>query len=98
MSAVWSLLDLTSNLEKSFEDWGLRGVHRTLLSKATDTVTFRHEAAFDTPLLFPVDGSVIIKKDGASWFYGRVTRTPRAGTAGDEGVTYELAGPWWYLD
>ncbi|HSI08839.1 MAG TPA: hypothetical protein VK985_09610 [Rariglobus sp.] len=43
------------------------------------------------------DDTVIITKDGATWFYGRVTDVTRAATGTGEAVTITLSDPWWYL-
>lgn len=93
----WTLL--YNGTEKSLADWGLCALSRRLVSQAPDTVSFVADGeAFDADNLFAFGSTVIIKRDGVQWFYGRVTRIPRAGAPDAERMSYELAGPWWYLE
>jgi hypothetical protein len=84
---------------QSFASLGLRGLTRELVNQAPDRVTFIQDgAAFDDSALFSFGATLIIKRNGVQWFVGRLVRTSRIGSPQDEAVSYELAGPWWYLD
>lgn len=98
--ANWTLLNVGNPAgEKSFADWGLNNLVKTTSSQAQDIVTFTADGApFDAPNLFTFSSTCIIKKNGIQWFVGRVTMIPRAGSPSSESMSYELAGPWWYLD
>jgi hypothetical protein len=97
MSTTWTLL--YDGTEKTLADWGLTNLQRTLVSQGQDRVTFTADGAhFDSDQQFADKSTIIIKRDGVRWFHGRVIRSPRLGDPGAEALTYELAGPWWYLD
>jgi hypothetical protein len=89
---------------RTFADWGLVGLKRQLRNQAPDVVTFRHDgAAFDGTPLFPYGATIKIFRtiDAAApvqWFVGRIDRTPRFGSASEEGLQYTCNGPWWYLE
>lgn len=92
---------LTSGgVTKDFATWGLGKLTRTRRSFAADTVTFVHEgAAIDDAPLFPYHATIqIAGPDGKGWFTGVVTRTPLRGNAKGEDQTYEVSGPWHYLE
>jgi len=94
---MWTLV--YNGTEKTFADWGLANLKRTLRSQKEDDVTFEQSGApYDgTPLFFYGD-TVTIRRAGVNWFVGRVLKTPRTGRGQDENLSYSLAGPWWYLD
>lgn len=94
---MWTLL--YNGTEKTFAEWGLANLKRTLLSQKADEVTFEQTgAAYDGTSLFSYGDTVTIRRAGVNWFVGRVLKVPRAGRGQDENLSYTLAGPWWYLD
>src|SRR6266581_2437251 len=93
---AWSLL--YGGAEKSFWEWGLNQLTRSLVSQDVDKVSFVADgAAIDSAQLFDYGKTVTIKKDGIPWFVGRVITIPRQGSGRAESLRYELAGPWYYL-
>ena len=42
--------------------------------------------------------TIVIYRNNVRWFTGTVTKTPKYGDARNEGVAYEISGPWWYLE
>lgn len=95
--SVWTLKKGLE--EKTFAEWGLNQLVKTTRSHAADSVTFTADgAAFDSANPFAFGSTLIVKKDGVGWFHGRVVRVPRAGAPASESLSYELAGPWWYLE
>jgi len=93
----WTLL--YAGAERTLADWGLNHLSRKLVSQNRDTVTFDADGApFDADHLFDFRKTVVIKKDGVQWFVGTVIKIPRQGQPRAERLTYELAGPWYFLD
>ncbi len=96
--STWTLRDAHA-VEKTLAEWGLAGLERRLANQATDRVSFRSPGSdYDGEPLFAYGDTVQIRRDGALWFAGRVVKVPRVGEAKAEGLRYELAGPWWYLE
>lgn len=85
--------------KKSFEAWGLSNLRRTLMSAASDIVTFTHDGAdFDADPLFPYNTKVVIWRNSVRWFTGWVRSIPRYGSAASEAIEYRLEGPWHFLE
>jgi hypothetical protein len=91
--------------EKPLADWGIKNLHRTLVSQDIDTVTFEqpHATALAAPL-FPEDAIIEIfrgdEEDGEEkvrWFYGRVEDAGRFRSGSAGGLKYKISGPWWWL-
>lgn len=79
--------------------WGISGLRRVRNSQALDLVTFAIEGiAFDATAPIAADTVISIAKDGTTWFRGRVVAVRRSATGRDERLSYEVAGPWWYLE
>ncbi|MEM1057914.1 MAG: hypothetical protein AAGK14_01590 [Verrucomicrobiota bacterium] len=96
--STWTLTDAAAT-ERSFADWGLADLRRTLRNLGADVVTFTAPGrAVEADPLFAHGTTVVIKRDGERWFEGRVVRIPVAGSPEAEEQTYQVAGPWWYLD
>ena len=88
-----------NSVEKTLQAWGLTDVMRTIRTQSADRVTFKAPTAnLDAPPLFNYGDTLILRRDGVPWFYGRMIRDPRAGKPAEESLRYELVGPWWYLD
>lgn len=84
--------------EKTFKDWGLSGLERTLCSQNMDTVRFEDSlSTLGGVDRFEPESTVMIKRDGVGWFRGVITKSPALGRAEGEGRTYQVSGPWWYL-
>ena len=97
MSSVWTLE--SGSINDTFAALGLGNLRRTLISQGADVVRFEAPgAAFDGTALVAYDDTVTIKKDGVTWFLGRCNTLPRQGDPGSESISYEIVGPWWYLD
>lgn len=97
MSASWTILQ--AGAYKTFAALELGRLSRKLISQAIDDCTFAAVGtAFDGAALWSHGETVIVRKDDAQWFYGRVTSIPRIGVASGEDIEYVLAGPWWHLE
>jgi len=84
---------------RAFSELGLGNLTRSLSSAATDTVRFTAVgAAFDSDALFQYRQTVSIKRDGVQWFLGSVTKVPRSGSGPSESLSYEVSGPWRWLE
>ena len=42
--------------------------------------------------------TLIVYRNNVRWFEGVVTKRPRQGTAQEESRTFEISGPWWFLE
>lgn len=82
----------------TFAALGLANLRRTRTSQAADIVTFTAPTSFIGAALLSYGSTVTITKDGTTWFKGRVNNIPRQGDPRRERITYELVGPWWYLE
>ena len=107
----WTIAN--AGTEKTLADWGLSNPVRTLVSQGQDELTLKaSSASVDSTPAFAYQstitlyrnrtitntGGVLTYSGGTIWFVGLVLQTPRIGAAGDEGISYKAAGPWWYLD
>jgi hypothetical protein len=94
--ANWSI---QGSPTRTFADLGLSRLVRTTSNQVIDRVTFEAPgAAVDGSALFAYRSMVQILRDGNPWFSGICLTVPRVGAPADERLTYELAGPWWYLE
>lgn len=83
----------------TFAELKLGNLRRILTNQDVDQVTFTAPGtALDADALFIYGETVTIKKDGDPWFLGRVNRIRRSGSPAAELITYELVGPWWWLE
>lgn len=77
---------------------GLSELRLSYANLAPDTLTFTHQgAAWDADALFTFGTTITLKRDGVKVFVGKVRRTPRFLGAQAESLTYEVAGPWDWL-
>ncbi len=76
----------------------IRKLRRRLRSLAVDAVTFETGQNFDDAPLLALGSVCQVRKDGALWFTGVVTRNPAQGSGAAESQRYEVSGPWWYLE
>ena len=98
MSAIWSIVD-GDGTEKSVADWGLCELTRERVNQMPDVVTFRAAGTLsDADPIFAHGSTVLVKRNGVIWFYGRVVTVPGRAAAKVEEQFYRVAGPWWYLE
>jgi hypothetical protein len=96
--ADWQLA-IDGGESRSLADWGITNVRRALVSQGMDIVTFAADGkAFDANEDFPYGTQLSIFKDGVRWFAGTVTKVPRQASRSSESLTYEVSGPWYWLD
>lgn len=96
-TVTWSLISGTS--AQTAQVWGVANIVRRRKSQDVDTVTFTAPGrAVDAAPLFAPKSTVTIQRNGVVWFVGIVTKYPGDGSARGENQSYELSGPWWYLD
>lgn len=103
MSVEWKL-ELVGGEEKSFPEWGLENDPvLSLVSLEADRLTFTHRVGdiFKDPT-FPFESTVRLKRYedgvGTTWFVGVVMEPQRSGSATEEVMTYEVLGPWYWLE
>lgn len=78
---------------------GLSQLVLTYASLQADTLTFAHDgAAWDADPLFAYGSTITLTRDDVPVFIGKVRRTPRFIGATAESVSYEVAGPWDWLE
>ena len=99
-TAVSNLWQLTSGGSVfSAAQAGVTEILRRRATQSTETCTVRTAGrAFDAAPLFACGAPVTILRDGVPWFVGRVTGAPGSGDGSAEETSYELSGPWWYLE
>jgi hypothetical protein len=82
-----------------FHSLSLGNLRRVRVSQAVDRVTFDASgSAFDGDPLFEYGENVVIYKDLSRWFTGRCNTLPRIGQPRNEEISYEIVGPWWWLE
>lgn len=97
-----------NGVEKTLADWGIDACNFTMVSQGIDVMTLVTSGKdFDSTPAFPIKSTCRLWggrtltgtsfSDGKVWFYGRVTKIPRTADGGPESISYELAGPAWYL-
>jgi hypothetical protein len=93
--STWTLT--SGATAQTFAKWSFEQLKRTAKSAEIGRVTFVDKTAKvdDDPKL-AYKAPVTIQQDGAPWFSGIVTKTPRmAGRS--EAISYEISDPWWYF-
>jgi hypothetical protein len=102
LSQIWTLLRTSDALEQTLAAWGVSSAVLTRRTQRPDELALKLAgAAFDEAELFPFSYSpspVALKRNGAIYFIGVATHTPRMGRPQAEGVGYMLEGPWWWLE
>jgi hypothetical protein len=100
----------SGSTEKSLESWGIKNVRIELVSQASDLMTFDLTSEeMDEAGPFTEGSTIRLYKnrrtnaggvfvEGTSFFYGRVSRIVRNGTGKEETISYQVDGPWWWLD
>lgn len=86
---------------KTPKAWGVRTdatFEITFATQVVDTLALTVDQAFDDDAVFPYGSAVDLFRDGVRVFAGRVVSAPRRGSVKTESVTYNLVGPWWWLD
>jgi hypothetical protein len=88
---------------KTFAEWGITGVRRSLVSQAPDIVTFSAAEKLSNAAIFLYENKVTIYRtedDGAAvtWFVGWVEQAPQTMNPTREGRDYKILGPWRWLD
>ena len=99
MPAVAWTIQIGSGAPVTFASRGYSGITRTCRSGMEDTVTIRHDGHqvdYDTDIGY--GAAVTIYRDGVRWFHGRCNTPAVTGDGSAEGHTYEIVGPWWWLE
>jgi len=81
--------------KKSLADWGVSDIQRETENQGIDRVVLTVQQ--DQPDWQPGQ-YVSIFKDDERIFYGIITRTPTYADAQNYQITYEVEGPFWYLE
>src|SRR5690606_553164 len=96
----YSLTRLSDNETRTFADWGITDASIRLASLGLDTCDllidgWRPESS---TLDFEWGSDVLIRDGSRTIFYGRVQETPETRTPNSGTASYQIVGPWWYLD
>ena len=92
--SVWSIAG-----KGTFEDLGLANLSRSRVNQGIDQLSFDAPGtAIDKAPLFAYREQVSVLKDNEPFFTGICLTIPRSGTPADERISYEIAGPWYYLE
>lgn len=94
---AWTLT--IGSTTKSLADWGVSGLTRRRSSQALDVVGFVCDGLdVDADAPFSAGSEVAISRDSVVWFRGRITGLRREAFGVAERISYEVAGPWWYME
>jgi hypothetical protein len=84
---------------KSFEDWGLSGLHMRSRNGRFDQVSFVQDGVrFDEDEQFANKQEIVIYRDDLQWFVGRLRNPRRLGSAEAEHISYVAEGVLVWLD
>lgn len=98
MSASWTY-SYDDGPQTSFAAAKLSNLVRRRTAQAQDVASFMAPArAFDAAPLFVWGRSFKIYRDGLPWFAGRVDTNPTFANEEAESQSWDIAGPWYYLD
>ena len=95
---TWSLQRANGDT-RLLEDWGIKSITDKRVSLAQGTVTLgfgRADLLGDLP--FDPNETLVILRDGATFFRGRIISENRGAFGSNENATVTLADPWWYLE
>ncbi len=96
MPSLWTLTYGAAT--RSLAAWGISGVSRRCASQAVDVVGFEVVLPVHAEPPIPVGATISIARDGVGWFTGRVTRVTPSASGRAESMSYQVDGPWWFLD
>ena len=82
----------------AFDSLGISGIRRTRNAFGPDKVTFNAALDVTEANIFAYGAEIVIKSGADFWFRGRVNRIPSLGAPDAERRTYDVVGPWWYLE
>lgn len=97
MAITWTL-KLNSGTAQTLAYWGIRNVQIAYKNLATDVMTFDVPMSFDGTAPFAFDDTITLYRDSTIHFKGRVAMSPRIASARSEYISYEIHGPWQYLE
>lgn len=83
-------------VEKTLAEWGITSLKRSVINPGEDTVTFNQIG--EAIEAFEAEALLSIWCGGVRWFEGLVTRTPGYTLANGSRMSYEVKGPFWYLE
>lgn len=93
------LTDLWKINGQTLEALGLAAPRLDLRNMQADTLTLRHElAAWDADPLWAYGADVVLTRAGVTVFRGKRRAAPRFAGAEAESLSYEIEGPWGWLE
>lgn len=90
--SIWKINGSTT------DDIGAVNCSRTLRNQSADTFRFEVHRPVDSAELYAYGAAITVLRDGAAYFSGIITRTPKSGGIESENHVYEASGVWWYLE
>jgi hypothetical protein len=94
--SLWTL-SKNGGTPQTLAAWGFSKAQLTIKSQAIDLLTVRQGVPFDSDPVLAFGDSVVLAKDGARWFAGRVDDPELYGSSRSERITHAMVGPWWWL-
>lgn len=91
MAVVWKLNGQT------LADLGVEGLARQITNQLDDRLTFRIPGDSFADPTFAYGATVTLTRDNVTVFTGTNRTIPRTAAAAAEGISYEIAGPWYEL-
>ena len=99
MTNIWTIRHEPSGLIKTASEWSVDDIILNQTNQNEDIASlFLDGKAYDSDDLWDYKDEVTIFRDGTAWFRGVVISTPRSGKPNYEGVSYSLAGSWWWFE
>ena len=97
MSVLWELS--LGGDRRPLRAWGIASANLRRRSFGVGELSLTAPAlAIDEDPLFPAEQAVVLWRDGARHFTGRITSPEVYGAARTENHTYVASDPWWFLE
>ncbi len=97
MTETWTLN--CAGVTRPAVEMGVTDLMRRRVSQGADVCFVQVDGStVGTPPVFAHGETVVIARNGVTWFVGRVTAVPASGDGEAQGQVYRLSGPWWYLE
>ncbi len=94
---VWTLSG--GGVTRAAAECGVTDLVRRRVSQGADVCLVQVDGqAVGTPPVFAHGETVVIARNGMTWFAGRVTAVTTSGDGEAQGQVYRLSGPWWFLE
>ncbi len=94
---TWTLA--CGGVTRTAAELGVTDLVRRRINQGADVCLVQVDARpVGIPPVFAHGESVVVARNGVTWFAGRVTAIPASGDGEAQGQVYRLSGPWWFLE